>query len=82
MSKTPKFLLLNCPKNGSRSFKPKSLKGSSTKTGFRHSNDRVVDFFIVGSSKNEVENKFEKANKALKILNDDGNDIMKHDLRS
>lgn len=31
--KNPKFLLLNCPKSGSRSIKPKNLKESCTKTG-------------------------------------------------
>lgn len=46
------------------------------------SSDRVAGFFIVGSSKNEVENKLEKANKILKVLNDEGNDIMRHDLLS
>lgn len=46
------------------------------------SSDRVAGFVVVGASKKEVEKKLEKANKALKVLNDEGNDIMRHDLLS
>lgn len=44
------------------------------------SSDRVAGFLVVGASKDEVENKLEEANATLCVLNDKGEDIMRHDL--
>lgn len=44
------------------------------------SSDRVAGFLVVGASKDEVESKLEEANATLCVLNDKGEDIMRHDL--
>ena len=44
------------------------------------SSDRVSGFLVVGDSEDEVKNKLAVANSTLKVLDDKGNDIMRHDL--
>ena len=44
------------------------------------SSDRVAGFMIVGDSEEEVKNKVSYANSILKVLDENGNDIMRHDL--
>lgn len=44
------------------------------------SSDRVAGFLVVGDSEDEVKNKLAVANSTLKVLDDKGNDIMRHDL--
>ena len=44
------------------------------------SRDRAAGFLVVGASQKEVEKKLAEANAALKVLNDKGEDIMRHDL--
>lgn len=44
------------------------------------SSDRVSGFLVVGDSEDEVKNKLAMANSTLKVLDDKGNDIMRHDL--
>lgn len=44
------------------------------------SSDRVAGFMIVGNSAEEVKEKVSYANSILKVLDNNGNDIMKHDL--
>lgn len=44
------------------------------------SSDRAAGFLVVGASQEEVERKLADANKALRVLNDKGEDIMRHDL--
>lgn len=44
------------------------------------SSDRVSGFLVVGDSEDEVKNKLALANSTLKVLDDKGNDIMRHDL--
>ena len=44
------------------------------------SSDRAAGFLVVGSSQEEVEEKLADANKLLRVLNDKGEDIMRHDL--
>ncbi len=44
------------------------------------SSDRAAGFLVVGDSQEEVENKLAKANSALCVLNDKGEDFMRHDL--
>ena len=44
------------------------------------SSDRAAGFLVVGDSKEEVEMKLAEANAALRVLNDKGEDIMRHDL--
>lgn len=44
------------------------------------SSDRVAGFMVVGSSADEVKQKISYANSVLKVLDENGNDIMKHDL--
>ena len=43
------------------------------------SSDRVAGFLVVGNSKEEVDNKLTYANERLKVLNPQGEDIMRHD---
>lgn len=43
------------------------------------SSDRVAGFLVVGNSEEEVKGKLVKANSALKVLNPQGEDIMRHD---
>lgn len=44
------------------------------------SSDRAAGFLVVGASQKDVEKKLEEANAALRVLNDKGEDIMRHDL--
>ena len=44
------------------------------------SSDRAAGFLVVGSSQEEVEKKLAHANAALRVLNDKGEDFMRHDL--
>lgn len=44
------------------------------------SSDRAAGFLVVGDSQEEVKNKLAEANAALRVLNDKGEDIMRHDL--
>lgn len=44
------------------------------------SSDRVAGFMIIGNSTEEVKKKISYANLVLKVLDKDGNDIMRHDL--
>lgn len=44
------------------------------------SSDRAAGFLVVGSSQEEVEKKLAEANAALRVLNDKGEDFMRHDL--
>ena len=44
------------------------------------SSDRAAGFLVVGGSENEVEKKLAEANAKLRVLNDKGEDIMRHDL--
>ena len=44
------------------------------------SSDRAAGFLVVGDSKEEVEKKLVEANAWLHVLNDKGDDIMRHDL--
>lgn len=46
------------------------------------SSDRAAGFLVVGASQEEVEKKLAEANAALRVLNDKGEDIMRHDLLS
>lgn len=46
------------------------------------SSDRVAGFLVVGTSPEEVEKKLADANAALRVLNEKGEDIMRHDLLS
>ena len=46
------------------------------------SSDRVAGFLVVGASQQEVEKKLVEANVTLRVLNDNGEDIMRHDLFS
>ena len=44
------------------------------------SSDRVAGFMVTGDSADEVKKKISYANSVLKVLDEEGNDIMKHDL--
>lgn len=44
------------------------------------SSDRVAGFMVVGNTAEEVREKVSYANSILKVLDNNGNDIMKHDL--
>ena len=44
------------------------------------SSDRAAGFLVVGASKEEVEKKLEEANASLRVLNEKGEDFMRHDL--
>jgi hypothetical protein len=44
------------------------------------SSDRAAGFLVVGSSQEEVEKKLAEANATLLVLNDKGEDFMRHDL--
>jgi len=44
------------------------------------SSDRAAGFLVVGTSQKEVEKKLAGANASLRVLNDRGEDIMRHDL--
>lgn len=44
------------------------------------SSDRAAGFLVVGASQDEVEKKLAEANAALRVLNDKGEDFMRHDL--
>lgn len=44
------------------------------------SSDRAAGFLVVGASQDEVEKKLTEANAALRVLNDKGEDFMRHDL--
>jgi len=44
------------------------------------SSDRAAGFLVVGASQEEVEEKLAGANDKLRVLNDKGEDIMRHDL--
>ena len=44
------------------------------------SSDRAAGFLVVGASQEEVEKKLAEANATLRVLNDKGDDIMRHDL--
>ena len=44
------------------------------------SSDRAAGFLVVGASQEEVEKKLAEANAQLRVLNDKGEDIMRHDL--
>ena len=46
------------------------------------SSDRAAGFLVVGDSQGEVEKKLADANAALRVLNEKGEDIMRHDLLS
>lgn len=46
------------------------------------SSDRAAGFLVVGASQEEVEKKLADANAALRVLNEKGEDIMRHDLLS
>lgn len=43
------------------------------------SSDRAAGFLVVGASQDEVENKVEMVNRNIRVLNDKGEDIMRHD---
>ncbi len=43
------------------------------------SSDRVAGFLVVGDNEKEVQEKLQYANAHLKVLDDKGNDIMRHD---
>lgn len=44
------------------------------------SSDRAAGFLVVGASQEEVEKKLAEANAALRVLNEKGEDFMRHDL--
>lgn len=44
------------------------------------SSDRAAGFLVVGATLEEVEKKLAKANHLLRVINDQGEDIMRHDL--
>ena len=44
------------------------------------SSDRAAGFLVVGASQEEVEKKLTEANAVLRVLNEKGEDIMRHDL--
>jgi phosphoribosylamine-glycine ligase len=44
------------------------------------SSDRAAGFLVVGATQEEVEKKLAEANASLRVLNDRGEDIMRHDL--
>ena len=44
------------------------------------SSDRAAGFLVVGDSQEEVEKKLAEANASLRVLNDKGEDFMRHDL--
>ena len=44
------------------------------------SSDRVAGFLVVGNDEEEVNKKMNEANSQLKVLNENGDDIMRHDL--
>ena len=44
------------------------------------SSDRAAGFLVVGDSQEEVEKKLAEANAVLRVLNDKGEDFMRHDL--
>lgn len=44
------------------------------------SSDRAAGFLVVGESQEEVEKKLAEANAVLRVLNDKGEDFMRHDL--
>lgn len=44
------------------------------------SSDRAAGFLVVGASQEEVEKKLAEANAFLRVLNDKGEDLMRHDL--
>lgn len=44
------------------------------------SSDRVAGFLVAGASQKEVEGKLAEANSTLRVLNEKGEDIMRHDL--
>ena len=44
------------------------------------SSDRAAGFLVAGDSRQEVENKLDEANQRLRVLNDKGEDMMRHDL--
>ena len=44
------------------------------------SSDRAAGFLVVGASQEEVEKKLAEANATLRVVNDNGDDIMRHDL--
>ena len=44
------------------------------------SSDRAAGFLVVGDSQDEVEKKLAEANSFLRVLNDKGEDLMRHDL--
>lgn len=46
------------------------------------SSDRAAGFLVVGASQEEVEKKLADANATLRVLNEKGDDIMRHDLFS
>ena len=43
------------------------------------SSDRVAGFLVVGNSQDDVENKLKRINDAVKVLDQNGRDIMRHD---
>ena len=43
------------------------------------SSDRVAGFLVVGNSQDDVENKLKKINDVVKVLDQNGKDIMRHD---
>lgn len=57
-------------------YKPKGMRIEKAET----SSDRAAGFLIVGASQKEVEKKLAEANAQLRVLNDKGEDIMRHDL--
>ena len=44
------------------------------------SSDRAAGFLVVGASQEEVDNKLSDANRFIRVLNNKGEDIMRHDL--
>ena len=44
------------------------------------SSDRAAGFLVVGASQEEVDNKLSDANRFIRVLNNEGEDIMRHDL--
>ena len=44
------------------------------------SSDRAAGFLLVGASQEEVDNKLSDANRFIRVLNNKGEDIMRHDL--
>lgn len=44
------------------------------------SSDRVAGFLVVGNTREEVDQKLQEANSALRVLDPEGKDIMRHDL--